>query len=118
MASRRDIAPDRFELNRRQAVEEPPSAAGDPRRYHEPEFVGNASGEQRLRDRDACVDADIAPGLLLEIPGEFGQPAVEHRRAGPVPVEGVEVAMYFVTPLMNVANGWIWLSGQNCAHSV
>jgi hypothetical protein len=31
---------------------------------------------------------------------------------------GVDVATYFVTPLMNDANGWIWLLGQNCAHSV
>src|SRR5580693_8938250 len=78
----------RFELNRWQAVEESSSAAGDPRRYHEPEFVDNAGGEQRLRDRDTCVDADIASALLLEIPGEFGQLAVEHRRVGPVPVKG------------------------------
>jgi hypothetical protein len=30
---------------------------------------------------------------------------------------GVDVATYFSTPLMNVANGSIWLLGQNCAHS-
>jgi hypothetical protein len=28
---------------------------------------------------------------------------------------GVDVATYFSTPLMNVANGSIWLLGQNCA---
>jgi hypothetical protein len=31
---------------------------------------------------------------------------------------GVDVATYFSTPLMNVANGSIWLLGQNCAHSL
>jgi hypothetical protein len=31
---------------------------------------------------------------------------------------GVDVATYFVTLLMNDANGSIWLPGQNCAHSV
>ena len=68
---------DRFELNRWQAVEESSSAAGDPRSYHEPEFVDLVGGNQRLRDRDTCVDADIAAALLLEIPNEFDQPAVE-----------------------------------------
>ena len=30
---------------------------------------------------------------------------------------GADVATYFATPLMNVANGWISESGQNSAHS-
>jgi hypothetical protein len=30
------------------------------------------------------VDADIASALLLEIPNEFDQPAVEHRRSCPI----------------------------------
>jgi len=34
------------------------------------------------------VDADIASALLLEIPNEFDQPAVEHRRIGPISVKG------------------------------
>ena len=71
-----------------ESVEEPSSAPGDPWRYHELQFVDNAGGEQRLRDRDTCVDADIASALLLEIPDEFGQPAVEHRRIGPISVKG------------------------------
>src|ERR1700730_13038979 len=82
------LASDRFELNRWQAVEESSSAAGDPRRYHEPEFVDNVGGEQCLGDRDTCVDADIASALLLEIPNEFDQPAVEHRRIGPISIKG------------------------------
>jgi hypothetical protein len=45
----------------------------------EPEFVDNVGGEQGLRDRDMCVDADIASPLLLEIPNEFDQPGVDHR---------------------------------------
>src|SRR5205814_1478446 len=76
------------ELHRWHAVEESSSAAGDPRRYHEPEFVDIAGGEQRLRDRDACVDADIASTLLLEIPNEFDQPALERRGIGPISVKG------------------------------
>ncbi len=64
------------------------------------------------------MDADIASALLLEILNEFDQPAVERRRIGPVPVKGRRRRDIFVTPLMNVANGWIWLPGQNCAHSV
>src|SRR5204862_4173513 len=67
IASRRGLASDRFELNRWQAVEESSAAAGDRRRYHEPEFVDNIGGEQCLRDRDTCVDADVASALLLEI---------------------------------------------------
>src|SRR5215213_4719595 len=87
-ASRRGLASDRFELDRWQAVEESSSAAGDPRRYHEPEFIDDIGSEQRLRDRDAGVDADVAPALLLEIPDELDQPAIDHRRLGPVPVKG------------------------------
>jgi hypothetical protein len=34
------------------------------------------------------VDADIAAALLLEIPNEFDQPAVEYRRIGPISVKG------------------------------
>jgi len=34
------------------------------------------------------VDADIAAALLLEIPNEFDQTAVEHRRIGPIAVKG------------------------------
>ena len=45
-------------------------AVGDPRRYHEPEFVDNAGGEQRLGDRDTCVDADIA----AQVPRLGGDP--------------------------------------------
>ncbi|HKB20602.1 MAG TPA: hypothetical protein VKC65_06265 [Gaiellaceae bacterium] len=35
----------------------------------EPEFVDIVGDEQGLRDRGACVDADIAPAL--EIPNEY-----------------------------------------------
>ena len=62
--------------------------AGDPRRYHEPEFVDNVGSEQRPRDRDTCVDADIASALLLEISNAFDHPAVEYRRVHPISVEG------------------------------
>ena len=34
------------------------------------------------------MDADIAAALLPEIPNEFDQPAVEHRRIGPISVKG------------------------------
>src|SRR3954449_12528504 len=87
-ASGRERAADGFELDGWQAVEQSSSAAGDARRDHEPELVDNVGGEQRLRDRDARVDADIASGLLLEIPNEFGEPAFEHRRIGPILVKG------------------------------
>src|SRR5439155_15180137 len=95
IASRRDLASDRFELNRWQAVEESSSVAGDPRRYHEPKFVGNAGGEQRLRDRDTCVDADIASALLLEIPNEFDQPPSSTVALVQSRSRGVDVATYF-----------------------
>ena len=39
----------------------------------EPELVDDAGGKQRLRDRDAGVDADVPAGLLLEIPDELDQ---------------------------------------------
>ena len=59
-----------------------------PSARREPEFVNHVGSEQRLRDRDAGVDADVASGLLLEIPNEFDQLAVDHRRIGPVLVKG------------------------------
>ena len=34
------------------------------------------------------MDADIASALLLEIPNEFDQPAVDRRRIGPILVKG------------------------------
>ena len=116
-AGRRDLASDQFELDRWQAVEESSSAADDLRRDHEPEFVDDVGGEQRLRDRDACVDADIASALLLEIPNESTSPPSTTVALAQSRSRGVDVATYFVTPLMNVANGSIWLLGQNCAHS-
>ncbi len=58
--------------------------AGDRRRYREREFVDDVGGEQRLGDRDAAVDADVASGLVLEVPYEFDQPAVDHSRIGPL----------------------------------
>jgi hypothetical protein len=64
------------------------------------------------------VDADVAAGLLLEIPNEFDQPAVDHRRIGPIPVKGSRCRDILRDPLMNVANGSIWLPGQKSAHSV
>jgi hypothetical protein len=109
---------DRFEPHRWQTVEESSSAAGDHRPYRELEFVDNDGGKQRLRDRDASLDPDIASGLLLEIPNEFDQPAVDHRRIGPIPVKGRRCRDILRDPLMNVANGSISLLGQNCAHSV
>ena len=60
--------------------------AGDLRGDHEPELVDNAGSEQRLRDGDAGVDANVASRLLLESPNEFNQAALEHRRVGPIAV--------------------------------
>src|SRR5450755_3373281 len=34
------------------------------------------------------MDADVASALLLEIPNELDQPAVEHGRIGPISVKG------------------------------
>ena len=51
--------------------------AGDPRSDHEPEFVDNVAGEQRLRHRDARMDADVASALLPELPNNFDQVTVE-----------------------------------------
>ena len=65
IAGRLDLASDQFELNRWQAVEESSSAADDHRPDHEPEFVDNVGGEQRLHDRDTSVGPDVAAGLLL-----------------------------------------------------
>src|SRR5215217_9259298 len=52
IASRRGLAPNQFQPDRRQPVEESSSAACDARSDHEPEFVDKAAGQQRLRDRD------------------------------------------------------------------
>jgi hypothetical protein len=45
------------------------------------------------------VDADIAAALLLEIPDEFGQPAVEYRRIGPISVKGRRCRDVFRDPV-------------------
>ena len=63
------------------------------------------------------MDADIASALLLEIPNEFDQPAVDRRRIGPILVKGRRCRDILRDPLTNVANGSIWLLGQNYAHS-
>ena len=93
------------------------SAAGDRRCDRELEFVDDVGGEQGLRDRDACVDADIAAGLLLELADEVDQVTVDGGRVGPVPVERRRCRDDFATPSMNVANGSMSLLGQNNAHS-
>lgn len=49
--------------------------------------MDDVGGEQRLGDRDAAVDADVAAGPVLEVPYEFDQPAVDHRRIGPLLVQ-------------------------------
>ena len=54
----------------------------DARSYHEPEFVDKAAREQRLGDRDAAMDTDVAARLLLEVPRECDQTAVDHIRVG------------------------------------
>ena len=118
ITGRRELASDRFERNQWQADEQLSSAADDPRGYHEPQFVDNTGGEQRLRDGDTRVDAYIASCLLLEIPNEFDQRPVDRRRIGPIPVKRRRCRDILVTPLMKVANGSIWLPGQNRAHSV
>ena len=87
IAGRRGRASDRFEPKGRQPVEESSSAAGDPRRDHEPEFIHDVCGEQRLGDRNTGVNADIASRPILQVPHEFNQPAVDHARIGPLPVE-------------------------------
>ena len=75
------------EADRRQPVEKFPAAAGDRRRDHQPEFVDEACGQQRLRDRDAGVDADVASGSVLQVSDEVDQPTVDRTRVGPLGVE-------------------------------
>jgi hypothetical protein len=64
-------------------VEQPPSVAGDPRCYHEPELVDNIAGEQCLRDRDTRVDTDIAPALLLPLVSRLLKIFENNFRRGP-----------------------------------
>ncbi len=64
------------------------------------------------------MDADIASALLLEIRTNSTSPPSIIVALAQSWSRGVDVATYFVTPLMNVANGSMSLLGQNCAHSV
>jgi hypothetical protein len=54
---------------------------------------------------EVCYEIDSPPSTTVEL-------------AAPSWSSGVDVATYFSTPLMNDANGSIWLLGQNCAHSL
>ena len=94
------------------------TAAGDLRCYHEAELVDDVCGKQCLGHRDTGVDSDVAAGLDLQVLDEFDQIAVDRSRICPFQLEWCGCRTYFVTPLMNVANGWISLSGQNSAHSL
>ena len=100
------------------SLEQSSSAAGDPRRDHESELVDHAGGEERLSDRDARVNADIASGLLLEIPNELDQPAVEHRRVGPITVKGRRCRDMLRDPV-DERREWLDLAARpDCAHAV
>jgi hypothetical protein len=105
-------------VNRWQAVEESSSAAGDRRRYREREFVDDVGGEQRLGDRDAPWTPMSPPGWCLRSRTNSTSPPSTTVELAHSWSSGVDVATYFSTPLMNVANGSIWLLGQNCAHSL
>ena len=87
VARRRDHASDRVEADRRQSVKKFSPGAGDRRRDHEPEFVDDACGQQRLRNRDAGVDADVVSGSVLQVSYEVDQPTVDRTRVGPLGVE-------------------------------
>src|SRR5579859_3323572 len=87
MATRGGGASDRFELNRRQSVEQPSSTAGDLRCDHQPELVDDVRGEQGLGHRDTGVDSDVASRAGFQVTDEVGQPAVDHTRMGPLPLE-------------------------------
>ena len=80
-------ASDRFEPLGRQSVKEPTSRAGNRRSDHQLEFVDDACGQQRLSDRDAGVDADVAAGLVLQLTDELDQTALDDTRIRPFPVE-------------------------------
>jgi len=78
--------------------------ADDHRPYHELELVDHACGEQGLRYREAGVHADVATSLLLEIPNEFDQTAVDHLRVGPLQVERQRRLTEGVEPLSQAAH--------------
>lgn len=92
--------------------------AGDPRRYHEPEFVDDVGGEQRRATEILAWTPTSPPRCRLRSRTNSTRPPSSAVALAQSRSRGVDVATYFVTPLMNVANGWIWLLGQNCAHSV
>src|SRR5580704_13267307 len=87
IAAGRGGASDRFELNRRQPVEQSSSATSDHRRDHEPELVDDVCGKQRLGHRDAGVDSDVASRPDFQITDEFDQAAVDRSRVGPLRLE-------------------------------
>ena len=66
IASRRGLASDQFQPDRRRPVEESSSAARDARSDHEPELVDDAAGQRRLGDRDAAVHANVASRTVLQ----------------------------------------------------
>ena len=71
-------AADRLEPDGRQSVEQSLPASDDRRRDDEPELVDDVCSKQCLSDRNAAVDADIAPWLTLQVTHESDQPAVDY----------------------------------------
>jgi hypothetical protein len=117
VARRRDHASDRGEADRRQPVKKSSPDAGDRRRDREPDLVDDACGQQCLRDRELAWTPISPPGRFFRSRTKSTSPpsialALAHSGSS-----GTDVATYFGTVLMNVANGSISLPGQNPTHS-
>ena len=58
-------------------IEEPSPSQLHGRRDHESELVNQALLEERLGQRDAAVDPDVATGLAFEIGDKLGETVID-----------------------------------------
>src|SRR4051794_32954186 len=78
---------DRFEPLWRKPVEESTSLAGDRWSDHQFQFVDHACSQQRLSDRDAGVDADVAARLVAQLADELDESALDDMAVRPFAVQ-------------------------------
>jgi len=64
-------------------IEQPSPLSVHGRGDHKSEFVNQARLEERLGQRDAAVDPDVATGLTLEIGDELGETVTDDRTTRP-----------------------------------
>lgn len=88
-----------------EALEQPPARGVEDRTDRQLQLVYEARGEERLRQFDAAVDADVTAGASLEVTQDFGYRTGTASTSPHEFVSGVDVTTYFLTLFMKSANG-------------